>query len=44
MFKEMVSSNNIAKPINAYFVVPTSVTLVSTPTKVLKKHRDTRCR
>ena len=42
VFNEMVSSNNNLNPINTYSVVPPSVTLVSTPTKVLNNHCNTR--
>ena len=44
MFEEMVSSNKTPQPINKYFVVPPSVSLVNTPTKVLKNLRKTRHR
>ena len=37
VFQEIFNSNKTANPINTYYVVPKSVTLVSTPTKVLKK-------
>ena len=38
----MVISNKTLNPINTYFVVPPSVALVSTPTKVLNKSCKTR--
>ena len=41
-FEEMVDSNSIMNPINTYTVVPSNLTLVSTPPKVLKKQRDIR--
>ena len=44
MFKEMVDNNPIIKTINTYTVVPTKLTLVSTPTKVLKKQCKIRGR
>ena len=37
VFKEMVDSNSIIKPIDTYYGVPPNLTLVSTPPKVLKK-------
>ena len=44
LFEEMVSSNKTLNPINTYFVLPQSVALVITPTKVLKNLRKTRHR
>ena len=40
----MVDNNPIIKTINTYTVVPTKLTLVSTPTKVLKKQQKIRVR
>ena len=42
MFEEMISINKTENPINTYFVVPPSIALVSTPTKVIKNYRKTR--
>ena len=44
VFKEMVSSDKIVDPINTYFVVTPSVTIVITPTKVLPNFHKTICR
>ena len=44
VFKEMVYSNSIKNPINKYIVVPTKLTLVSTPPKVLKRKRKIKVR
>ena len=44
MFEEVAKSNKTVNPINTYSVVPRSLTLDSTPTKMLKKRRNTRRR
>ena len=41
MSEEMFISNIAVDPINTYFVVLTNIALVSTPTKVIKKRRNT---
>ena len=44
VFEEMISIDKTVNPINTYSVVPPSVSLVITPTKVLKKCRKKRIR
>ena len=44
VFQEIVSSNKTVNTINKYVWVPSSVALVSTPTKVKNKRHNTICR
>ena len=44
MFEEMVSTNKNVNNIKTYYVIPQSVALVITPTKVLTNLRKTRRR
>ena len=41
LFEELIDCKTV-KPINTYYVVPLSKTLISTPHKVLKKQHKTR--